>query len=307
MNMLSDNRGGEHRLDFSPHRLWSLWDMLKVSARHYIELGETIADISTNLMMADTMARDDPEQGLRPDEVEHMRQNLIKIWDVCNELGLHISGDLISSRVDASGGKPKLPQTQGEWDLLVDGLRSEIQNRLFVFIPEHRAKYFDKEVSWRPAFPEAATDFQSAYKCLAAGEPTAAVFHAMRSLEHGLHALVDDLQVSLPKPIETLQWANILDQIVAEIKRRRGEKGGAEDPKIEFWSNAASNFFVFKEAWRNKVTHARVTYQEGEGEKIVNAVDDVMNRLATQLTAPSGTLMGLTSDQISSHLGGGSL
>ena len=27
-----------------PHRLWSLWDMIKVSARNYIELGEWIAD-----------------------------------------------------------------------------------------------------------------------------------------------------------------------------------------------------------------------------------------------------------------------
>lgn len=297
----SNARGGD-RLDFGPHRLWSLCGMLKQSARQYIELGEVIADIRTNLYMMEVQVHDDPDDGLKPDEIEHMRTNLIKIWDVCNELGLSVSEDLISSRVDQSNGPPKLPKTEAEWTLLIDAVKSEIRNRLLVFIPEHRAKYFEKEISWRSAFPEASTDFQSAYKCFVAGEPTAAVFHTMRALERGLHALVDDMVLTLPKPIETLQWANIIDQINAEIKQKRGEKGGAENPKIEFWSGAAANFFVFKEAWRNKVVHARVMYSESEGEKIVNAVDDVMARLATQLSEPSGTVMSLSQSAISGAL-----
>jgi hypothetical protein len=281
--------------------------MLKKSARHYIELGEVIADIRTNLYMIDATVDDDDSVGIKPDEIEHMRTNLIKIWDVCNELGLGVSGDIISSRVDQSAGPANLPKTEREWNLIIDVVKSEIRNRLLVFIPQERAKYFEKEVSWRSAFPEAAMDFQSAYKCYAAGEPTAAVFHAMRALEHGLRALVEDIGFALPKPIDTLQWANIIDQINAGIKRKREEKRGGENPKIEFWSSAAANFFLFKEAWRNKVSHARITYPESDGEKITNAVDDFMARLANQLGEPAGTIMGLSKSQIESALAGKSL
>ena len=179
--------------------------------------------------MADAQQRDDAEAELMPDEIEHMRTNLIKIWDICRETELLVSADLISSRVNQTCGPPRLPKTEAEWNLLIDAVKSEIRNRLLVFIPEHRAKYFERGIAWRSTFPEAAADFQSAFKCFVAGEPTASVFHAMRALERGLHAIVDDLGIALPKPIETLQWANILDQINAEIKRRRGEKGGAED------------------------------------------------------------------------------
>lgn len=286
-------RAGNYKTDLFPgtRRLWSLWDVLKLSAQDFIKLGEAISSISMNLYMADTTSRDDPSKALTKDEIEGMRVQLIKIFDVCNTMGLNVSAQLISSRFDGSDTHGRVPGTQGEWDVLMEAVKAEIKNKLIVFIPAHLATYFEKEVPWASAFPEAAGDMKSAYRCLVAGEPTASVFHAMRSLERGLHALVADMNLTLPKPVETLQWANIIDQILKEIKDQRGARGGASDPKIEFWSSAAAQFFVFKEAWRNQTMHARITYTESDGIKIVNAVDDVMSRLAYQLAEPTGSII----------------
>jgi len=281
-----------------PNQLWSLWDLLKQSAREFIRLGEEISSISMNLYIADSTSRDDPDSGLTKAEKEEMRVHLIKIFDLCRLLGLNVSGNLISTRFDGSAKHGRVPETHGEWDVLMEAVKSEIFTKLFVFIPEHRAAYFDKEVTWASAFPEAAGDLKSAYRCVVASEFTAGVFHAMRTLERGLHAIVSDMKFTMPKPIESLQWANIIDQILAEIKNRRSAGKGSLDPKIEFWSGAAAQFFVFKEAWRNKTMHARVTYSESEGIKIINAVDDVMSRLATQLTEPTGTIFGLSESAV---------
>ena len=133
--------------------------MLRVSAKHFIELGEVVSDISTNLYMIDTIRQDDPKEGLKPGEIEHMRQHLVKIWDVCNQLGLPISGDLISTRVDQSEGAADVPQSQREFDLLIDAVKAEIRNKLFLFVPAHLAKYYERDAplrkkpSWRAFTP----------------------------------------------------------------------------------------------------------------------------------------------------------
>ncbi len=269
------------------NHLWSLWDMMRVYAHKYMQLGGKIREAQNLLHFTEH----EIERGLESGEVTGLISKeygdlpnvLGQLKAICNDLQLYVSSHLLGSTT---------PTTSGELDIMANAVVAELKTTLFLYVPNNRAAYFEKEPGWQSEFPEAAADFRSAYRCFAAGEPTAAVFHTMRALERGLHAMVGDLQMTLPKPIETLQWANIIDQINAEIKRKRGEKGGAENPKIEFWSSAAANFFIFKEAWRNKVTHARVTYSESEGEKIINAVDDVMDRLAAQLTEPSGTTMG---------------
>ena len=56
--------------------------------------------------------------------------------------------------------------------------------------------------------------------------------------------------------IDQENWGNIIDQIEAEIRRR--EKLPRTDPlrtNLQFFSDAASNFRHFKNAWRNVVFH----------------------------------------------------
>ncbi|HEX9791250.1 MAG TPA: hypothetical protein VGA60_11350 [Kiloniellales bacterium] len=259
--------------------------MLKVSAKHFIELGERIADISTNLYMADTMAQDDPSGGLTDSEKEDIRQNLVRVWDVCNRLGLPISGDLISARVDQSGGPPDVPQSQREFTLLIDAVKAEIRNKLFMFVPAHLAKYYESDALLseraRSAFPTSTIEIRNAGSCLAAGLNTASVFHCMRAVEHGLRALANNVGVTF----EAQQWKNVIDQIESEIRKLGNTlpAGTAKTERLQFLSQASAGFSHFKDGWRNHVMHTRASYDEAQATVVIENVRVFLDALSKNL------------------------
>lgn len=276
---------GDTGLDFNPHRLWSLLEMLKVSARHFMELGEVISDISINLYIMETQSRDVPSDGLKPDEIEHMRRHLIKIWDVCKELGLPIAGDLISARVDQSSGKANLPESQREFDLLIDAVKAEILNKLFLFVPAHLAKYYERDDllsdQARAAFPSSTVEMRSAGNCLTAGLNTACVFHCMRAIEHGLRALANNVEVNF----DVQQWKNVIDQIESTIRTLGNSMpaGTTKTERLQFLSEASAGFSHFKDGWRNHVMHTRASYDEPQATVVIEHVRIFLEALSKNL------------------------
>lgn len=140
---------------------------------------------------------------------------------------------------------------------------------------------FGPEVASR--FPSASRDIASAGQCLALDQWTAAVFHLMRVLEHGLRELAAKLQVTFPAGIEFENWKNVIDKIEKEIRQiEQQPKGPQKSEDLEFYTKAASQFWHFKEAWRNHVSHSRATYDETEATQVFNAVSAFMRQLATR-------------------------
>ena len=272
---------GNVQPDFGPHR-----DMLKVSAKHFIELGEVVSDISTNLYMIDSVRQDDPKEGPRPEEIEHMRQHLVRVWDVCNQLGLPISGDLISARVDQSDGPPDVPQSQREFDLLIDTVKAEIRKKLFLFVPTHLAKYYESDgllsERARAAFPSSTVEIRNAGSCLAAGLDTACVFHCMRAVEHGLRTLATEVGVTF----DVQQWQNVIDQIEAAIRKLGSSlpAGTAKTERLQFLSEASAGFSHFKDGWRNHVMHTRASYDEAQATVVIENVRTFLDVLSKKLT-----------------------
>jgi hypothetical protein len=269
----ADPRGALAPWEENPHRLWSLWDMIPIEAHKYLQLGGKIREAQHLL------DHREGKSSLVVDETHgDIKSVLAMLRQICKDLNLPIASSLT-----AEDAPP--PMTSRELDVMIRCLVAELKSQLFAFIPTYRAKYFSLTVEWRSAFPNAANEVQLAGNAYAANLPTAAVYHSMRALEWGLHGLARDVGISPPRPIETLQWANIIDQIEAEIRKKRAAPGATSaDPKINFWSSAASQFFVFKEAWRNQTMHVRTVYGEGEAVKILDAVSDFMSRLSEQLT-----------------------
>src|SRR5258708_13669420 len=122
--MLISTAGLERDDPFSDsRRLWSLWDMLKVSAKECIELGSRTEETRRMFVEREESELSDPveDENLRRHENEDLRQGLIKIFDECVKLHLPISGDLISSRME------KLPKTLGDFDVLIDAQNTELK------------------------------------------------------------------------------------------------------------------------------------------------------------------------------------
>jgi hypothetical protein len=96
---------------------------------------------------------------------------------------------------------------------LRNAIDNELKEYLYYQYPKIKGqKLRSVDEDWRAvvgAFPSAGPDAFSATDCYAMGHNTAAVFHCMRVLEHGLSALSDDLGLSF----DIQNWQNIIDQI----------------------------------------------------------------------------------------------
>ena len=156
-------------------------------------------------------------------------------------------------------------------------------------MPSNRATYYEKadivSDAVVAAFPKASEEIKLAASCFAVGMSTACVFHAMRAAEIGVHALGDDLKISLPVPIEEAGWQEILNAIVPKIRDienlPRGTPG--RDENLLFYDEAAAQFRFFKNGWRIRVAHARASYTEPQAKEVIDHVRSFFETLAPRL------------------------
>jgi hypothetical protein len=170
---------------------------------------------------------------------------------------------------------------------------NELRKRFFFGIADDKKDYIQKDDLFGPevsaAFPSSVPEIKSAGNCFALEERDACVFHLMRTLEHPLRALANDLGVPPPvkNPQTTLElrtWGDVIDQIIIAINKRPNPKTPAEAELSEFYNRAAEQFQFFKDAWRDVVMHARNKhYLEGETKDLIRSVESFIKRLATRL------------------------
>jgi len=254
-------------------------EMLKVSAKEHIELGEHIEETRTVFYFTESAQTHSPghkDAKLDKDEIKDLHNGLIRMFDMCQALDMRISADLISDRVSTAN----YPQTSGEYNVLIDALKAELKSKLFLHVPKDQAEYYesDKLVSadLLAKFPNAAADIKEAGSCYATGRYTACVYHLMRALEFGLKALATAVGV-MPGKLDQAQWGEIITTIGNAIQSMA--KGKRGDPQVQFWAESAASFFAFKEAWRNATMHVRSTYDEPHAKAIMDAVIRFTERL----------------------------
>ena len=132
------------------------------------------------------------------------------------------------------------------------------------------------------SFSGAMSDARDAGLCFATYRFTACVFHCMRAAEKGLRVLANALQVPFTIPFEYENWHNIIEPIEKRIKKLEQDltKGPDKAETLKVYSQAATQFFYFKNAWRNHVAHARETYDEEQAITILTHVGDFFKFLA---------------------------
>ena len=167
-------------------------------------------------------------------------------------------------------------------------LIDDMKRTLFLAVSSGDAKLylavlpFGKEVG--RAFPSADFDIWEATKCLALDRHTACVFHLMRVMELGLHALGKSLNDPTLDPKTNPSWFKILDRCSKELKKplaQRSPEWQADEP---FYSGVAARLMAVKDAWRNETMHVKAEYNEEEARDILNHVKAFMSHLATRLS-----------------------
>jgi hypothetical protein len=284
--MTPDCAGPETR-EFSPwdtRRLWSLWDMLKIDALEFFGLGEVSGAVRERVFyIAGLGSLGNMGTPRKLDDVENrqVKDAIIALYDLCKRIGLSTSIELLTGRENDP------PQTTREWNVLVSAVRAELKTNLFLFVPQHRAKYYELTLpsAVTAAFPTASKELVAAGNSMAVGLYTACVFHSMRSAEIGVRVLGNELGVRFPdKPLELAEWQNILDQADAKIvAMKQLPRGTHKDEELNFYSQAAVQFRYFKDGWRVRVAHARETYEEAPALRVFNHTSEFFDTLATRL------------------------
>jgi hypothetical protein len=185
--------------------------------------------------------------------------------------------------------------TNEKLQLQLHELRADIDRdlalRRFAFVPLNKTEMCDRvTLRWGKiwqAFAESEDDSRAATDCYVLGLYTASVFHAMRVAEIGLRNIAKNMRVKLtdkgrPMPIEFGTWEKVIVQVNNKIKEARlKSKGHKAEVRLQFYSEAADHCMYMKDLWRNSVSHARKSYNDGEALGALNRVHDFMQFLST--------------------------
>jgi len=212
-----------------------------------------------------------------------LRYTIDELKRLCDELNLSTSYNLLCSIGD------EVPKTEREYMIYVTAIYAELDAKLFLYVPSHRATYYESENilsdGAKQAFPSACKEIREAGNCFATACYTASVFHAMRAVETGLWALGRELKITFPFPIELADWQNVIEKIESEIKKlAQLPKGTKRDEDQKFYSEAASHFRYFKDGWRVRVSHGRETYGEAQAYSVLNHSREFFETLFLRLS-----------------------
>lgn len=163
-------------------------------------------------------------------------------------------------------------------------LLEELEERWFLFVPSEFVQLHREPLTdWGDVpnkFPSAKNEIMSASQCLALGQGTACVFHAMRIVESGLNAFGDELGVN-KTTLATKPWGSVLNEAELAIPGKIKSIADAEKKKeaAEFYHWCGTQIEHFREAWRDRVSHRVRTYNVPGAQGVLLAVRSFMVKI----------------------------
>jgi hypothetical protein len=213
---------------------------------------------------------------------------LIQIEQECKKLEVPIElVQTIKDKLDF-GSPPSAVAAFGQLSFLRETIEKSLQDRLFLFVPPQDAIHYKNPLARFPktthAFPSAQDDITAASRCYAVGLGTACVFHSMGVLQPGLYALANAVGANFDHYYASESWGKIIDLIEEAIGRlRKAKKSNEKDDQLNFYSQAATQFRYFKDAWRNYVSHLRKHYEPDEAFLVLSHVREFMEHLSSRV------------------------
>jgi hypothetical protein len=269
-----------------PGALVSLWDMLRIHAKDFVLLLQSLDRTANYLTINDGNEWSE-------ETYDSTYQKIISLLDdakrVCGKFGLKYASPSLA-RIRKSCEEKPYSNTELQISLKSLGnlIKDELNDRVFMYVPTERTKYFPEEgplfgASVQNAFPKMTADIEDAGWCLTVGRGKASVYHLMCVMEHGIRFLATKrLKVLKKTQIEHLTWQKILDPIytaIASLPTRTSR----EKAKQERLSEAVIYLKHVKDAWRNPTMHVRRQYTLEESERVFECVKAFTVFLATKL------------------------
>jgi len=270
-----------------PYKLWSQLDMFKINALHYVQVGNFLRAVSDNLSTranfsgmlrdADRLSLDDV---LPPFEIKFLLEKIQQVLSHCKALELDVSVQALNE-IHKNLANPSVEwtwrQAQNEFVYWSRTFKYELNNRLFFYIPSHRAAFYKNNLldeDSRNKLPSSVRDeLEDAGNCYVMEDYTACVFHLMRVMETGINKLAEAIGVALTNQTA---W----DGIIKEIQQGFNTKYPKNHHDMARGDMLLGKLALVKDAWRNPTMLPKATYKESDAMDILMSVKTFMNELA---------------------------
>jgi hypothetical protein len=223
-------------------------------------------------------------------KVKELYRILTEVENECASMHLDHATSLVSfiaakykaqPEDDFTRTKIKYRDIAADLDIIWFTFGDELRKELFFRIPRDTEKYFEKDdllgAVASAAFPSCVTEMRDAGTCFSLEKYEACVFHLMRILERSLGALAGKFKVDF----QHTNWHNVIEQVESRVRKMDSSFGPDWKDQQQFYSEAASQFMFFKDAWRNHVMHVRgVPYDAGRALSVLSHVREFMQAVA---------------------------
>jgi hypothetical protein len=265
----------EKNFRYGPYRLRSLYEMYEVDAELLVRLGESF--VTLDKMFEGGLFNQRP---IGNPQILWLRDNLPVMASHCQTLQLPTAEGLIRNFVrDYERINPSWKETQIRMACIKETFKTELSNRLCLFVHAYKSQFYlspldhitGDDLIIEGSFHSVIYDLLNAGRCYAFEQNTASVFHSMRVLEKGLHALA--IKIGVPEAPSLEQWHNVIEQIESKIKDLHDlKKSVYKSETLKQYSDAALEFRYFKEAWRNHAVHSREKYTDTDALRVLTHV-----------------------------------
>jgi hypothetical protein len=266
----------------NPYRLVSLWDMLRIHAENFVEIGVKLKKCSEDftVLVAPQAVVGDPAWKAFVSVVERISKDGESLGLVCTaKIAETLKHNFYSQ---ATQSVPITVEAVARAAVEIGRVYlTELKTTLFLHLakPEtfEQAELFGKAIA--DSFPTSAPEIFDAGNCYALEQDTACVMHLMRALETPLSLMASEFGVSSARE----NWQTIIEQIDSRVRNLRIEDTPDWRERQEFYSGACAQFMHFKNAWRNHAMHQRARYNSREAKRIMDHTKDFMEYLSTRL------------------------
>ncbi len=289
--------------DGSDSRLWSLWRIMRVFESQ--KVGFILYLLKNDYDECRTRRKAAPVSSAEADAkraifyravMKHFSQAQV----ICARVGLVSAREQLRS-IHYHYGLSDEPTSDystlcADLRRTIDSMFDDLRKRVFLEVKPEQITFLGNRCllgqTVSDAFPSAVPDIVEAGNCLAADCSTAAVFHLMRVAEYGLRALAHDRRIKLDKnkPIDLATWEDLLVKLEdAEDAIRKLPKTAAREAQFDFFHGAGMELRRFKNKFRNRIMHARESYDWHEAMSAFDHVKAFMEVLSSRISERSRT------------------
>jgi hypothetical protein len=276
---------GNDAIDWRPGKVWSLWDMLKLSASSFTRAIASLRHIQTFI----DFNKDSAEKVLSKDNRQRAAQHIDELIQAVVIIGMPITIKSIGRLKDRLDSPGITYQELGAAYLKIETRVHDELDLVSVFVlAQEKAKLFE------PREPLFGSDFEGKFasagvyevdeaaKCMALGRDTAAVFHLMRCMEIGIRTVAKSLGIPDPVKGADRNWNEMLKKIKTAMDARFNPPTWKPGDQ-EIFQSAYGSLDAVRVAWRNTTMHVENKYSAEEAEHIFVATRGFMKKLVSRM------------------------